>query len=517
MTNRRLRSRPYGRSPSCTRVAGDLSALAWQSSLCAMPALAAAQDTRAESIAAEQAEKAAHLAPARQHRGEALLIKFRRAARRAALRLLSVLRQRLQRRRLHARRGLSPLHRRSHPGGASPGLYSVKGYKLIEASGTSPGHLVGSPRSARHRAAGVTRRRWRITGSASTAPPTSTPRSACSRRSRAATRRCGPHRWLRLTAATAYEDYTLKDPTGDLVSVEDVFTPDTAPGVGVDPAYLHTTASAAFDWRPAADYARRGGLYRVARHHYADRDDTYSFDRLDAEVVQHIPILRENWVISLRGRLESTLGRRRSGAVLPAAVARQRQHAARLQQLALPRSPRDARVRRVAMDPQSPGARHGVLLRHRHGRAPPRRDRAESFVNDFGVGIALSRAGADAAPRRARARRRRPASGVRRERGVLIMSTSTTTPGATGPLRAPGREPGAARRRRAAFLRRRSARARARHPGCLEGAGVGHRSVRRSRDPTCSAVPAIRRPTCARATSTRSTRCRTRAGSPIAS
>ena len=34
---------------------------------------------------------------------------------------------------------------------------------------------------------------------------------------------------------------------------------------------------------------------------------TYSFDRLDAEVVQHIPILRENWVISLRGRLETTL------------------------------------------------------------------------------------------------------------------------------------------------------------------------------------------------------------------
>ena len=89
--------------------------------------------------------------------------------------------------------------------------------------------------------------------------------------------------------------------------VEDAFTPETAPGLGVDPTYLHTTAAAAFDWRPAADYARRGGLYRVARHHYADRDSTYSFDRLEAEVVQHIPILRENWVISMRGRLETTL------------------------------------------------------------------------------------------------------------------------------------------------------------------------------------------------------------------
>ena len=49
------------------------------------------------------------------------------------------------------------------------------------------------------------------------------------------------------------------------------------------------------------------GLYEVALHHYADRDDTYSFDRLDAEVVQHIPILRENWVVSLRGLLQTTL------------------------------------------------------------------------------------------------------------------------------------------------------------------------------------------------------------------
>ena len=36
-------------------------------------------------------------------------------------------------------------------------------------------------------------------------------------------------------------------------------------------------------------------------------DDTYSFDRLDAEIVQHIPILRENWVISLHGLLQTTL------------------------------------------------------------------------------------------------------------------------------------------------------------------------------------------------------------------
>ena len=67
-------------------------------------------------------------------------------------------------------------------------------------------------------------------------------------------------------------------------------------------------------WRPAASTRvrppatrGRGGLYELSYHNYADRDDTYSFDRLDAEVVQHIPILRENWVISLHGLLQTTL------------------------------------------------------------------------------------------------------------------------------------------------------------------------------------------------------------------
>src|SRR6185503_7300569 len=112
-----------------------------------------------------------------------------------------------------------------------------------------------------------------------------------------------PHKYLLLTAAASYEDYTLKDPLDDeSPSVDDSGFP--APGAGANPDYVHTTTSAAFDWRPAADYARRGGLYQISRHHYADLDSAFSFDRFDAEMVQHIPILRENWVLSFRGRLE---------------------------------------------------------------------------------------------------------------------------------------------------------------------------------------------------------------------
>ncbi len=108
-------------------------------------------------------------------------------------------------------------------------------------------------------------------------------------------------------AGISYEDYTLQDPTGQNPSIDDVFTPDTAPGLGISPTYLHTTVSGGIDWRPSPGYARRGGLYEIRYHNYADRDETLSFDRVDGEIVQHLPILRETWVISLHGLVQTTL------------------------------------------------------------------------------------------------------------------------------------------------------------------------------------------------------------------
>jgi hypothetical protein len=117
-----------------------------------------------------------------------------------------------------------------------------------------------------------------------------------------------PRRWTILRAGGTYEAFGLGDASGSAPDVDDTFTRATAPGLGDSPDYLHTIASAAIDTRPSPGYARRGGLYEIAYHRYDDRGDTYSFDRLDTEIVQHIPILRENWVLSLRGRLQSTLG-----------------------------------------------------------------------------------------------------------------------------------------------------------------------------------------------------------------
>ena len=110
------------------------------------------------------------------------------------------------------------------------------------------------------------------------------------------------------SAAAGYERYGLEPGKGVHPSIETVFAPFEVPGLNAEPTYTRLSASVGADWRPSAGYARRGGLYGLGYQMWRDRDATYSFERLDAEVVQHLPLLRENWVISLRGRVQSTIG-----------------------------------------------------------------------------------------------------------------------------------------------------------------------------------------------------------------
>jgi hypothetical protein len=105
-----------------------------------------------------------------------------------------------------------------------------------------------------------------------------------------------------------YEDFTLESGRGTTPSIEDAYTPETAPGLGANPTYLRMTLAGGIDSRPAPGYARRGGLYALTYDGYFDQDDTYSFDLMHAEIVQHVPVLRENWVLSFHGVATTTLG-----------------------------------------------------------------------------------------------------------------------------------------------------------------------------------------------------------------
>ena len=113
-------------------------------------------------------------------------------------------------------------------------------------------------------------------------------------------------RLLMLRGGAELSRWSLRPGQGSFPSIETVYTPQTLPGLGTKTTYLHSQGTVGFDWRTSPGYSRRGGFYGVTLHDYTDRDKELGFDQLDYEVIQHFPILREAWVISLRGLAQTT-------------------------------------------------------------------------------------------------------------------------------------------------------------------------------------------------------------------
>ena len=103
--------------------------------------------------------------------------------------------------------------------------------------------------------------------------------------------------------------------SGTAPSVEEVYTADTLPGLGSSPTYLHSQATLALDSRPSPGYAQRGSFFAVSFHDFRDQDGDFGFRRTDYEAIQHIPVGRDAWVLSLHGRLE--LANAADGQVIP--------------------------------------------------------------------------------------------------------------------------------------------------------------------------------------------------------
>ncbi len=264
------------------------------------------QDTREGTLAAQQAEKAKNLQPPVPDRAESLVDKFQGIF-------------------LDNPSGFYPsLSTVFHGGGFTLGpayrkyygdntywdvraSYSVKNYKLVEASTESKDHI-------EKRLSFGTRLGWR--DATQVAYYGLGMKSARQDRTNFRFQQTyldghvafRPWRWVPLTGSVAYEHWNTKQGQGDDPSIETRYTPATAPGLGADPTYLHTRLSAGFDWRQAAGYSRKGGLYQATFHDYrSNQGGIYSFQRLDGDLIQHIPIVRETWVLSLRGRIETTL------------------------------------------------------------------------------------------------------------------------------------------------------------------------------------------------------------------
>jgi hypothetical protein len=269
------------------------------------PAPASGQETREAAIAAQQADKATRLARRQPNRVERTVLWVEREL-------------------ILTPSGFYPLFGSVYNGSGfaagagyryysgdnthwdAKGLYSIKGYTFAEVSADSWGHA--DRRVDLHGRIGyrdATQVWFHGVGLGT---------SSDDRTAFALTQAYGgadvtirPQRFIVLGGGVAYEDFSVGERSGRGPSIEDAFTPEGAPGLGADPSYVHATASASIDWRPSGGYARHGGLYAARYHRYADRDDTYSFSRIDGEVVQHVPILRDTWVLSVRGLAQTTV------------------------------------------------------------------------------------------------------------------------------------------------------------------------------------------------------------------
>jgi hypothetical protein len=186
------------------------------------------------------------------------------------------------------------------------GLYSVKGYTLAEVSAASL-ELMGGTLAVGARLG------WRqATEAAYYGLGTETTRGDRANFGFDQTWAGGeatfrPVTWFRTDASLAYEAYSESAGKGRHPSIETRYTDRTAPGLGHDPSFVHARVGAALDTRLADGYARAGSKLGVHLHNYDDRDGSQSFRRLELDAVQHVPVLRETWVVSLHGNLDTTL------------------------------------------------------------------------------------------------------------------------------------------------------------------------------------------------------------------
>lgn len=263
-----------------------------------------AQETRAETIAARQAEKAGALAPYEPPRFE---------------RIMAQLEENLA----SPPNGFYPeIGRIRQGGGFSFGVgyrrfyardavwdvrtrYSVKNYKQIEVGTRSPwdgdGRLMLEARAGWLDAPQVA---YFGVGMSDQAARTS---FGLTQGYAAATAEFRPAPWTRLDGEVGFDDYSTEPGRGRHPSIETQYIPTATPGLFSDLSFIRAQARAAIDSRTASGYSRKGGLYGLTLASFTNRGNSYDFQQLEAEAIQHLPIVRENWVFSVRGRVQTIL------------------------------------------------------------------------------------------------------------------------------------------------------------------------------------------------------------------
>jgi hypothetical protein len=110
---------------------------------------------------------------------------------------------------------------------------------------------------------------------------------------------------LMLRGGVEYSRWNQEPGEGTSPSVETIYTPATLPGLGAEVTYLHTQGAVGLDGRTSPGYSRRGAYLAATLHDFNDRDSAFGFQMAEYEAIAHLPILRETWVLSFHGRVQT--------------------------------------------------------------------------------------------------------------------------------------------------------------------------------------------------------------------
>ena len=263
---------------------------------------AAAQDSRAAEIAAQQAEKSKQLRPNSEKRAEKVLKWFEGHATDPSTVYLTF-------GGLYPSGGFAPGlavrrafgHARVNAGGA----YSLRGYKLAHASLNFP-ELAGNKVEVETHARWLDATQVPFYGLGNESSKDARVSYGLRSLGAGASAAFKPVAWYRIGGGIALAHLEDRQGTGRFPSIETFGAPSPPPGVFSQTRYTQATGFTAIDWRESPGYTRRGGLYSMAMTDFRDADDTFSFRRVDAEIQQFLPVLNEHWVLAFRGLVATT-------------------------------------------------------------------------------------------------------------------------------------------------------------------------------------------------------------------
>lgn len=109
-----------------------------------------------------------------------------------------------------------------------------------------------------------------------------------------------PAKWLSFSSGYSFVNIeTTSDEPGKLS--------DAGPGLGDGLRYNVTRGGVAIDWRSSPGYSTKGGFYRATwERHNETNSHPNSFDLQEFEIVQLVPLVREQFVLAGRGLVTLT-------------------------------------------------------------------------------------------------------------------------------------------------------------------------------------------------------------------